>query len=93
MQERTMKGINVLGLKKLSLELNEYCEEFKKIKSSLNSIENKLRANFSGEAGNNYANSFKNFISNIDYVSVSMRNYSEYCQETIRKYEKHDAMK
>ena len=91
MQNNNMVGINVAGMKKLSLDLIDYCEEFKKIKSTLDNIENKLKNNFSGEAGNNYSNSFKSFINNFDYVSASMRIYSDYCQEIIKKYERHDS--
>ena len=92
MQNNNFKGIDSSSLKKLSLELSEYCEEFKKIKSSLNIIESKLRTNFAGEAGYNYANSFKNFINNFDYVSSSMKYYSDYCLDVIRKYEKNDSL-
>ena len=88
-----VKGINVQGMKKLSLDLFEYSEQFKKIKSGLDAIENKLRTDFKGEAANSFNNSFKNFNNNLNYVSESIKNYSEYCTNIIRQYEKNDSLR
>ena len=83
-------GISTSGMKKLSIDLLEYSEEFRKIKNSLDTIESKLRTNFSGEAANNYNNLFKSFSNNLTYISKSVKGYSEYCEEIIRKYQRHD---
>ena len=78
-------GINVQGMKKLSIDLLEYSEELRKIKNSLDNIENKLKTSFTGEAANAYNNSFKNFSNNIFYLRKKIKNYSDYCEELIKK--------
>ena len=88
--EDNMKGISSEGIKKLSLDLLEYSEEFMKIKEKLDNIEQRLRNCFIGEAPNSYNNSLKSFNNNITYLSKNIKNYSEFCQEIIRAYEKHD---
>jgi uncharacterized protein YukE len=88
--EDNMKGISSEGIKKLSLDLLEYSEEFMKIKEKLDNVEQRLRNCFIGEAPNSYNNSLKSFNNNITYLSKNIKNYSEFCQEIIRSYEKHD---
>jgi uncharacterized protein YukE len=88
--EDNMKGISSEGIKKLSLDLLEYSEEFMKIKEKLDNVEQRLRNCFIGEAPNSYNNSLKSFNNNITYLSKNIKNYSEFCQEIIRAYEKHD---
>lgn len=83
-------GISSQGMKKLSLDLLEYSEEFTKIKEKLDNIESRLRNCFVGEAPNAFNNSLKTFNNNLTYLSKNVRNYSEFCQEVIRAYEKHD---
>ncbi len=85
-----MYGISSQGMRKLSLDLLEYSEEFMKIKEKLDNIEGRLRSCFVGEGPNSYNNSLKAFNNNLTYLSKNVRNYSEFCQEVIRSYEKHD---
>ena len=83
-------GISSQGMRKLSLDLLEYSEEFMKIKEKLDGIEGRLRGCFIGEAPNSFNNSLKSFNNNLTYLSKNVKNYSEFCQEVIRAYEKHD---
>jgi len=83
-------GINVQGMKKLGVDLLEYSEELRKIKNNFDNIESKLRNSFSGEAANFFDNSFKNFGNNILYLSKNIKNYSDYCEEIIRRYQIQD---
>ena len=83
-------GISSQGMRKLSLDLLEYSEGLMKIKERLDNIEGRLRGCFIGEAPNCYNNSLKSFTSNLIYLSKNISNYSEFCQEIVRSYEKHD---
>ena len=85
-----MQGISSEGIKKLSLDLLEYSEEFMKIKGKLDNIEQRLRSCFVGEAPNSYNNSLKSFNNNLIYLSKNVKNYAEFCQTVITSYEKQD---
>jgi uncharacterized protein YukE len=86
-----MYGISSQGMRKLSLDLLEYSEEFMKIKEKLDNIEERLRGCFVGEGPNNYNNSLKAFNNNLTYLSKNIKNYS--CKEIDRLINDSDDMK
>lgn len=85
-------GISEQGMRKLSYDFLDYYEEFKKIKSSLDNIESRLKTTLVGDIGNSYIKSLNDFNKNITYVSESMKIYSEFFLETIKKYEYQDSL-
>ncbi|MCI8588610.1 MAG: hypothetical protein HFG40_03055 [Bacilli bacterium] len=88
--QTSVSGINAQGLRKLSLDMITYEEDFQKIFSELQNIMNQTKAIFDGEAGNQYRKNFDNFSTNFKVITNSMKNYSEDFISVIKQYEKRE---
>lgn len=86
-----ISGINAQGLRKLSLDMITYEEDFQKIFFELQNIINQTKEIFDGEAGNQFRKNFDNFSANFKVITNSMKNYSEDFITVIRQYEKYEA--
>ena len=83
-------GINLMGLKKLSLDMISYQEEFKKIFSEINNIVLDSKSYFIGEAGDVFRKNFNDFSANFRIVTNSMQIYSDDFLQVIKNYKKND---
>lgn len=89
--ERTdVSGINAQGLRKLSLDMITYEEEFQKIFLELQNMVNQTKIIFDGEAANQFRKNFDDFSTNFKVVTNSMKNYSEDFLTVIKQYEKNE---